>query len=219
MQKGNTRLLVALGAVAVLVAGLLVVLSQLGGGGASGGDLSGIPQDVTRLGKKDAPVTIRLYEDFQCPACAQFARETLPEVIDRHVRSGEVKIVSENIVFLGPDSLPAARAAVGAGDQDRYWQYAHLLFENQGTENSGYVTDEFLTDLATQTPGLDVKKWDEARNAPSSKEEVQAAQQSAADAGVQATPTLVVSGPGGQKKLQGAVPIGVVESAIKEVKG
>ena len=45
------------------------------------------------LGKSTAPVTIYLYEDFQCPVCAQFSRKTFPEVVDRSVRGGEVKVV------------------------------------------------------------------------------------------------------------------------------
>jgi hypothetical protein len=79
------------------------------------------------------------------------------------VEPGDAKLISETLVFIGPDSAPAARAAFAAGQQDLYWQYAALLFENQGAENSGYVTDEFLTDLARQTEGLDVNEWNEAR--------------------------------------------------------
>src|ERR671933_2085072 len=146
--------------VAIVVAALLAVLSQLGGsGGGSTKDVgklySGIPQKGTTLGKSDAPVTIYLYEDFQCPICGQFSRETFPEVVDRSVRGGEVKVVSEPLTFIGSDSVPAARAALAAGEQNRYWLYASLLFENQKQENSGYVTDEFLKGLAEDTPGLD----------------------------------------------------------------
>jgi protein-disulfide isomerase len=217
MQKGSKRLVVAMIAVAVAVAGLLVVLSQLGGRGLQEA-LAGVPQDGTRLGRDDAPVTIRLYEDFQCPACGQFARETLPEVVERHVEPGDTMLVSETLVFIGPDSVPAARAAFAAGQQDRYWQYAALLFENQGAENSGYVTDEFLTDLARQTEGLDVNEWNEARQG-SFEKELRAAQQRAEEDGVNSTPSLVVSGPDGQVTLRGAVPIEDVDTAIQEVGG
>jgi protein-disulfide isomerase len=217
VQKRYSRLLVVLAAAAVAVAGLMVVLSQLGGGGPKG-TLAGIPQDGTRLGRDGAPVTIRLYEDFQCPACGQFARETLPEVIERHVKPGDAKLVSETLVFIGPDSVSAARAAFAAGQQDRYWQYAALLFENQGAENSGYVTDEFLTNLAKETEGLDVNEWNEARQGGFEKE-LRAAQQRAKEAGVNSTPSLVVSGPDGQVTLRGAVPAEDVARAIKEAGG
>ncbi len=217
MQKRNARILVVLAAIAVAVAGLMVVLSQVGGGG-SRETLAGIPQDGTRLGRDDAPVTIRLYEDFQCPACGQFARDTLPEVIGRHVEPGDVKLVSETLVFIGPDSVPAARAAFAAGEQDRYWQYAALLFENQGAENSGYVTDEFLKKLAKKTEGLDVGEWNEARQGGFEKQ-LRAVQQKAEEAGVNSTPTLVISGPDHQVTLRGAVPINDVDKAIEKVGG
>lgn len=164
-------------------------------------------------------MTIRLYEDFQCPACAQFARETLPEVVERNVETGEVKLVSETLAFLGPDSVSTARAAIAAGEQDRYWQYAYLLFQNQGAENSGYATEEFLTNLAEETEGIDVNEWDEARSEGFVEEELNAVQKKANEDGVNSTPTLVLSGPEGEGKLRGAVPIEEIEKAIREVKG
>ena len=215
-QRGSWRPLVVLAALAVAVAGLMVLLSLLGGGGASRRVFAGIPQDGTRLGREDAPVTIRLYEDFQCPACGQFARETLPEVVERHMKRGDAKLVSDTMVFIGEDSVPAARAAFAAGEQDRYWQYAALLFENQGAENSGYVTDEFLTGLAKQTEGLDVGRWQQARE-KSYEEELRAVQQRAGEEGVNSTPSLVISGPGGETTLTGAVPVEDVDGAVEEV--
>jgi protein-disulfide isomerase len=219
VNKGNTRLLVVLATVAGVVAGLMVMLSQLGGGGDPPEAFTEVPQDGTRLGREDAPVTVRLYEDFQCPACGQFARETLPEVVERHVEPGDAKLVSETLAFLGPDSVSTGRAAIAAGEQDRYWQYAALLFENQGAENSGYATEEFLRNLAEETEGLDVAEWDEARDAGFVEQELQAVQQRAGEAGINSTPTLVVSGPDGERTLRGAVPIEDVDRAVEEVRG
>ena len=93
-----------------------------------------------------------------------------------------------------------------------------LLFENQGAENSGYVTKEFLTDLARQTEGLDVNEWNEARE-DSFEKELRAAQQRAEEDGVNSTPSLVVCGPDGQVTLRGAVPIEDVDAAIQEAGG
>jgi protein-disulfide isomerase len=217
VQASNKRLIIIAVGVAVLVAGLMVVLSVIdSGGGASQETFAGIPQNGTTLGEEDAPVTIQVYEDFQCPACAQFERDTLPEVV---VRPGDAKLVSETLTFLGPDSVTAGRAAIAAGGQDRYWQYAHLLFENQGAENSGYATDEFLRDLAEQTEGLDVRQWQEDRSAGFVDDELASVQQRASEDGISATPTLVVSGPNGERTLQGAVPFEEVEAAVEEVRG
>ena len=219
-------LLALIAAAAIVVAALLVVLSQLGGGGGgtmSGEDVgklySGIPQDGTTLGKSDAPVTVYLYEDFQCPFCGQFSRETFPELVNRDVRDGKVKVVSEILVFLGPDSIEAAKAALAAGEQNRYWPYYSLLFENQEGENSGYVTDDFLNSLAQNTPGLDVSKWNAERTGNSFDSELEAARSKARSAGVNSTPTLVVSGPKGQKKVEGVRDYDQISEAINRVDG
>jgi protein-disulfide isomerase len=229
VQKSNTlrsprTLLALLVAVAIVVAALLVVLSQFGGrGGGSGGDggelYAGIPQDGTTLGEDDAPITLYLYEDFQCPFCGQFDREMFPDLIDDYVRDGQVRVVAETMAFLGPDSLTAARAALAAGEQNHYWPYHTLLFENQGGENSGYVTDEFLRDLAEQTPGLDVKKWEEDRAGNSFVKELKAVQSKALDQGVNSTPTLIFEGPGGQMTIKNLTNYDQISAAVDKVDG
>jgi protein-disulfide isomerase len=228
LEKNSTlrsprTLLALLVAVAIIVAALLVVLSQFGGGGGSGEDVgelyAGIPQDGTTLGEKDAPVTVYLYEDFQCPFCGQFDREMFPDLVDDYVRDGEVKVVSETMAFLGPDSVTAARAAFAAGEQNRYWPYHTLLFENQGEENSGYVTDDFLRGLAEDTPGLDVQKWEDQRAGNSFTKELEAVQSKAQAEGVNSTPTLIVEGPGGQVKIDRLTDYDQISSAIDKADG
>lgn len=110
------------------------------------------------------------------------------------------------------------RAAFAAGEQDSYWQYAALLFENQGAENRGYVTDEFLTRQAVEVEGLDMGRWQRERK-KSYDEELASVQQRADEVGVNSTPTLVVSGPGGEATIRGAVSIEDVDRAVEEVGG
>ncbi len=224
---GSPRKLLALiVAVAIVVAALLAVLSQLGGAGggtAASGDIgklySGIPQNGTTLGESGAPVTIYLYEDFQCPYCGQFSREMFPDLVDDYVRDGKAKLVSEPLTFLGPDSVEASRAALAAGKQNRYWPYYSLLFENQGEENSGYVTSDFLEGLAKQTPGLDVRRWNVERKGDSLESELSEAQARARSAGVNSTPTLIFSGPGGQETIDELRDYDQISSAMDRVDG
>jgi protein-disulfide isomerase len=229
LEKNSTlrsprTLLAVLVAIAIVVAALLVVLSQLGGtGGGSAKNVgefySGIPRNGTALGKSNAPVTLYLYEDFQCPFCGRFDREMFPDLVDDYVRDGKVRVVSETMAFLGPDSVTAARAAFAAGEQNRYWPYHTLLFENQGEENSGYVTDDFLRRLAEQTPGLDVKKWEDQRSGNSFVKELQAVQSKAQASGVNSTPTLIFKGPGGQTKIDRLTDYDQISAAIDKVDG
>ena len=206
---------------AVVVGALLIWLSQTTTGGGEEeiqALFADIPQNTTTLGSEDAPVTIYLYEDLQCPVCARFTRDTFPELVKSYVEPGQVKVVSEPIAVIGPDSVPAAKAALSAGEQNRYWEYSTLFFLNQGRENSGYATDEFLTNIAGKTQGLDVNRWNETRESDAVQSELDSAQASGQDEGIEGTPTIVVSGPGGTSKLVGAVPISRIAAAIDEVR-
>ena len=223
---GSPRTLLALiVAVAILVATLLALLSQLGAGGSSASSedvgklYAGIPQNGTTLGKSTAPVTIYLYEDFQCPYCGQFSRQMFPQLVEDYVRGGKAKLISEPLTFLGPDSVEASRAALAAGEQNRYWPYSSLLFENQGEENSGYVTNSFLTNLAKQTPGLDVSKWDAMRKGNAVESELYEAQAKARSAGVDSTPTLIFSGSAGQQTIVELREYDQISQAIDQVDG
>jgi protein-disulfide isomerase len=205
---------------AVLATAALISLSQLGSSGGSDdaeGLYSEIPQSLTTLGRADAPVTISVYEDFQCPFCGRFSREVLPPLVRDHVETGEAKVVSRPLTFLGEDSLKAARAALAAGEQGLYWEYHSLLFENQGAENSGYVTDEFLEGLARQVPGLDLGAWNSSRAGGLPDSQLEEARSGARASGVDSTPTLVVSGPSGEKRLSGAEDPEEISTTIREV--
>ena len=204
---------------AVFAAALLVALSWLGNKEDTEGLYSGIPQRGTELGQASAPVEISVYEDFQCPFCGRFSREVLPEIVADHVRSGEVRVNSRPMTFLGEDSIEAAGAALAAGDQDRYWQYHSLLFENQGAENSGYVTDGLLEDLARQTPGLDVGAWNDLRATDYPEADLREVEAAARTTGIDSTPTVVVRGPAGERVLGGAAGAEEVSAAVREVKG
>ena len=59
--------------------------------------------------------------------------------------------------FIGPDSVRAAKVAAGAKAQGKQWAFLETFYASQGTENSGYVTDDFLTDVA-KASGVDANK-------------------------------------------------------------
>jgi len=212
--------------VAILVAALMAILSQLGGSTGSSassedvGELySGIPENGTTLGKSGALVTIYLYEDFQCPYCGEFSRQMFPQVVEDYVRGGKAELISEPLTFLGPDSVVASKAALAAAEQNRYWPYYSLLFENQEEENSGYVTTSFLEGLAKQTPGLDVSKWNAMRKGNSLESELYEAQAKAQSAGVDSTPTLIFSGPSGQQTIDELRDYEQITQAMDRVDG
>jgi hypothetical protein len=132
--------------------------TELRGAASLAERFGGVPQDQATLGDPGAPFTLVEFADLQCPYCARFDREVLPAVVERFVRPGMLKIELRPVAFLGPDSTTGAAATVAAGFQDRMWQFADLFYRNQGAENSGYATPEFLGRIA-KAAGLDFERW------------------------------------------------------------
>jgi protein-disulfide isomerase len=154
----NRNLLIAAGAAAVVVVGLVAASLLLVGGddGESSSTattapatlLDGIPQERAILGSEDATVTLIQFEDLQCPVCKSYQKEGFPGIVEEYVRPGKVKLRFVGLAFIGPDSEKALLYTLAAGAQGKLWQYADALYANQGGENSGWVTDELLQQLA-----------------------------------------------------------------------
>ena len=119
---------------------------------------AGIEQQGGALGSPEAPVTLVEYADLQCPYCAQWARETLPALVDEYVEAGKLRIVFQGLAFIGPDSDKALRTAIAAGQDDHLWDVVHGLYASQGAENAGWVTDGLVGEIASGVPGLDERQ-------------------------------------------------------------
>ena len=120
--------------------------------------VAGIPQRGTVLGSPNATVRLLQFEDLQCPYCKNYTLNTLPSLIDEYVRPGLIKIDFRGIAFLGPDSEKALRIAIAAGLQKKLWEVTGLFYENQGEENTGWVTDSLIDEILAEVPGLDAAK-------------------------------------------------------------
>ncbi len=115
---------------------------------------AGIAQHGNILGDLDAPLTLIELSDLRCSHCRTFAQVTLPVIVDRYVRSGRVRVVFGNLPILGPPSVQAARMAAAVGLQSHLFEFTELYFRDA----SGPVTDELLTRIASEVPGLDVAR-------------------------------------------------------------
>jgi protein-disulfide isomerase len=219
----------AFAAAAVIVA-VIIVISQSGGGSSSPpssvvgvsqveSELNGLQQSGAVLGKSSAPVTVIEYGDPQCSSCKFFSENVAPELISNEVQPGSAKYEFRPYLVIGPDSKPAMRAALAAGDQGRFWNYLQLFYLNQGGENSGYVTDTFLTDLAKAAAVPDIGKWNSDRNASKWDAVLRQGTSQAQSFGFTGTPSIVVQGPKGQKPIGGStIPtFQQIQAAIQQV--
>jgi protein-disulfide isomerase len=217
------KLGVAIGLAAVLAIVVLIVVSQSGSDSgdtdiestAEVAELEGLDLAGATVGDPDAPVTVTEFGDLQCPICRQFSRQEIPSILDGPVADGEAKLEFRNWSILGKDSDTAAIAALAAGEQDKMWPFILVFYENQGPENTGYVTEEFLRGIAEEA-GLDVAQWEQDRQNPAFAEELKQVDSEATEAGFDGTPSIQVSGPGGVFPLPGVPTAADIEQAIAE---
>jgi protein-disulfide isomerase len=215
-STNRVRKLVGIAAVAAVAVVIAVAVSSSGGatqpppadtGGTQAAALfRGIPERNGVLGDPDAPLTLTEFVDLQCPFCAQVSTTTLPTIVDDYVRTGKVKLEARTLHFLGPDSTVAAQIAAGAEQQGKLWPFLEVFYANQGQENSGYVTDEFLRRVASAA-GVDADEALAQANGDFAQRRLDRANAEAGQLGVDSTPTLVVSGNGRAPHVLDADPL------------
>lgn len=156
-------------------------------------EFKGIPQTGTTLGWPFAPVTMTEYIDLQCPICQEFETQVFPDILQKYIRTKEVKVVMKPWAFLGPDSIRGQAVALAAAKQNKAFNFAAVLYDNQQTENTGWLTDQMLYNIAASVPGLKIDPLFTERNSGTVKTE---ASQVGADAQAQkvtGTPTIFLT--------------------------
>jgi protein-disulfide isomerase len=159
--------------------------------------LKGIPQSGNVLGSPTAPVTLVEYVDLQCPYCQQFETQVMPNVIEKYVRTGKLKVDARVLAFIGPDSQRGQAAAIAAAVQGREFNFMQLLYGNQAGENSGWLSDDMVRAAASSIPGMDVSKLISDSGDSSVKTTAQRYVTQATADKVTGTPTLLVGPSGG----------------------
>jgi len=177
----------------------------------------GIPQSDVTLGKSSAPATLTEFVDLQCPYCAAFETQTMPSIVKNYVRAGKLKVVLRPWSFIGPDSLRGQAAVLAAAKQNKAFNYAALLYANQGTENTGWLDDAMVTSTASSIPGLRVPQLLSDRSSSAVKGAAGNVDSLATEAGVNSTPTIFVGPtgtPGKRVNLSSPTDSKSVEQAI-----
>ena len=153
--------------------------------------------DGVTVGRSTAPVTLDLYEDPQCPVCAQFESQVGP-AISGWIASGKVTVHYHVISFLDSASTTkySSRAAnalyAAAGvSPDAFAKYHQLLYQQQPAEGSAGLTEDTLVQLAQQA-GAGAAA-DQIRAGTYADYVARATDQSSKD-GVTGTPTVLVNG-------------------------
>jgi protein-disulfide isomerase len=228
VRQANPKVLAIVGGLAAVAAVVIVLAVTLGGGsgnkslssyptlGSLSGSLpgsteanamfKGIPQHGLTLGSPTAPVTMVEYIDLQCPFCKDFETLVMPDIITKYVKTGKVKIEVRVLKFLGDgqspnDSLRARNVMIAAAAQNKGFNFSEVLYYNQGTENTGWLSDDMLAQIASSVPGLRVHDVLNQRNSSSVNQQGAAFDAQMAADKISGTPTLF-AGKSGTKGKQ-----------------
>ena len=197
--------------VAVVVAGIVVVLIASAGTGerhikpgsaaatAASSEvttlLAGIPQTGNTLGRSTAPVTLQYFGDLECPVCRAFTIGALPSVIGKWVRGGQLKVEYRSLetATREPEVFRSQQvAALAAGRQNRMWNFVETFYHEQGEEDTGYVTENFIQGIAKQVPGLNLTAWTSERGEPTLSNLLASDEQAASSNGLDGTPAFLL---------------------------
>lgn len=160
-------------------------------------------------GPEDAPVSIVVFSDFQCPYCARIGG-ILESVIEKFPKKAKMvykyyPIPNHRFAF------KAAQAAEAAHQQGKFWEYHDLIYKNFRS-----LSDAKLEEFR-ETLKLDKDKFEKAMNSPETKAKINADKNEGAKAEVRGTPTVFVNG----RMIRPARPQNIeaaVEKALKESK-
>jgi len=138
-------------------------------------------------GPKDAPVTITMFSDFQCPFCAQTA-PLVEEVLKAYPTNVNFVMKQFPLRSIHPNADPAARAAVAAGRQGKFWEMHDELYKNGRN-----LTAETIKGIAEKI-GLDMKKFEADQGSDDVKRQVDEELALGAKCDVRGTPSLFING-------------------------
>ena len=144
-------------------------------------------------GPKDAPVTITMFSDFQCPFCQQ-ATGIVDEVLKAYPKDVNFVMKQFPLRQIHPNADPAARAALAAGKQGKFWEMHDELYKN-----SRNLSPETIKGIAEKI-GLDTKKFEADMSSDAVKKQVDAELALGQTANVRGTPSFFINGKTAQNR-------------------
>lgn len=159
-------------------------------------------------GQANAPVTLVLFSDLNCPFCKQIAQEVLPSLIQEFVNSGQVSLTYRHLPILGNDSIRLATALECAGQQrtSAFWGlHDHIYLSPPETSFEDAALGRWV-----EAAGLNASTFGDCLMSPITRKEVENDLAVGRALNIAGTPTLFING----KRLVGAVPYTMLKESI-----
>jgi len=163
-------------------------------------DLAGSPTK----GPATAKVTIVLWSDFQCPFCSR-VEPTMKQILDTYGKDIRYVWKNQPLPFHN-QAMPAAIAAMAAGNQGKFWEMHDKMFANQQALNDSSY-EQWAKEL-----GLNIAKWKADVANPATKAKVEADSKYGSQVGADGTPTFYING----REVSGAMPFESFKTIIDE---
>lgn len=194
-NRHDIRQILTWGIVILAIVGLFVGLAYLGGSSGTQANILAVPVDSTTdriQGPSTAKATIVEYSDFQCPACAQY-EPIVREVLN--VFPNDVQLVYRHfpLTELHPHAMAAATASEAAQKQGKFWEYHHLLFDQQAQWSRATSTETLFTEFAV-TLGLNKEQFQKDLQQADTSSKIKNDIASGNSSGINATPTFYLNG-------------------------
>ncbi|RJS91949.1 DsbA family protein [Salinisphaera sp. Q1T1-3] len=142
-------------------------------------------------GNPNAPVTIREFGDYQCPACGAF-EPTAERIRKEYVDTGKVRFLFYDFPLpMHQHAQAAAVAARCAAAQNDFWPFHNRLYQTQGQWSEQNDPTSMFLDLAVET-GLDTNKLKACMNKETPLAQINAERDAGQAVSLRATPTVMV---------------------------
>ena len=167
------------------------------------------------VGSEDARIGMIVVADFECPACGQFAREEMPKITDRFIKTGKVLVAFSHfpLTRIHPNAADAALAADCAHDQRQFWPFHDAIF----THGTRLSRDVFFRQAEAQK--LDMAGFRSCFDRPDRGVRVEEYLQIARNLGASGTPSFVIGTQSGRvlkatKRVDGGASADVLATEL-----
>ena len=171
----------------------------------------------TVLGNQNAKITVVEFGDYQCTFCYKFHNDVMKKINEKYIKSGDVNFVYKDFPLNGKSSILASEASYCAQQQDRFWAYHDMLYENWGGENTGWITQEALSDFAKKI-GLNLEKFNSCMKNSEFRQKVINNELFAKEININATPSFLIFNDNEVYRIIGSQPFEKFELIFQELR-
>lgn len=151
------------------------------------------PNDPFALGDPDAPVAMVVFSDYRCPFCAKFSRDTQPELVERFVDDGTLRIEWRDYPIFGDESMLAARAGRAAAEQGKFWEFNDAVFAAAPDRAKADLTEAALISFAEQAGVPDIDRFTAGMRSADYDDAINADLAQGSSIGVPSTPAFLIN--------------------------